>query len=386
MTRRQDSAVVKAKRQVVRMHGQLSSVLDQISMFIDYPYLPDMWDKIIPTLDEEQQEIHKVTRERHDIASSIVALKSKKSQLRSLVANGNATRTQLTQFNSIKSDVADAISKMSAQPELGSTYAEYESLPDTFKRKSVGHPKVTLQEVYVSTMAELNMALANVHNAERQEVESGDSDNTEFKYSTIESILDDGDKLSVNAGRKTLSGPVSDIEELERKKRNILKLIEEIEAEDEPVENSSKRGRKRRSKEERISDKASLLSDIQSQISGIEGGLTALESANRHKRVLEREKRYARQENNKSLVTKITKKLKAIEKAITDKESNAISDSQLIKRVSTAITGVNVTIDEMVDKFIDVSQATSEALDSETIEGNEEDILETMHNMELPEF
>jgi hypothetical protein len=381
MTRKADPEIVKLKRKVIKLKSDLDSVAEKLSVFLGYPYSPSQWDRISKEFDEETAAIHEVTVARYSAACNISACKNKKRQLRNLANKGNISKSQSQVYSKIKLEVADAISSLTSLPDLGTSFKDWEALPAEFKVQSVGHPRVSLEESFVTIRSELKLTHKMVNDLE----EDG-------KNSTIDEILEEEDKIAVNAGRKKLPLKVAEIEELERKKRTIIVQIDEINKEPEKQEIKVGRGKRKLSKQERIEKKSNTIIAINEQISSLESNLDAKEYGMRFKRVLEREKRYAKQDGRTKDFKVITKKLSAIESVIEKIEKGAIKVEKSKVMIDKVVNSLDITVESAVKSIIDnaILAANSPSEVNEAIELDEEhtedNILKMFETMDLPKF
>lgn len=389
MARAADPEIVKFKRRVVKLKSDLDNIASKLMMFIGYPYEPSQWDKISQDFDEEMVAIHEVTESRYDAACNIANFKEKKRQLRSLAANNHLSHSQVNAYQEIKDKVSNAISVMSALPDLGTSFLDWNALPDEFKKQGVGHPKVTLEEAYVTLRSELSLAHKLVNDNE----EGG-------KSSTIEDILAEEDVLVMNSGRKKLPVKVAEIEELERKKRTILSQIEDINNEFGEEEFKVGRGKRKLSKEVRIEKKTETLVEITDQIVEMESNLSPVDYGLRCKRVLEREKRYAKEDGNNNVFNEISEKIVAIDNVLLKVSNKGGRKDTAKNMINKIMNSVDITIDSAVQDIInDVNNGVSDnaapvqkaALEEPTPKSNkkiesEADILDIFNNMDLPQF
>lgn len=374
MTRKADPMIVKLKRKVIKLKSDLDTVASKLSLFTGYPYSPSEWGAIKAKFDEDMKEVHETTEKRYQAANNIVVLKAKKRQLRKLSSSGSLSKSQIAAFSTVKQDVANAISEMSNLPDLGSSQREWDSLPEEFKQKSVGHPKVTLEEHYLTIRSELNLAHKQVNDLE-----------DDGKKSTIEDILEEEKAIAVNAGRKKLPDSVSAIEELEKKKRSTLTIIDEINAEPDVQEVKTGRGKRKLSKEERLSKKKALLAEITSQINELDESLDEKDYAIRYKRVLEREKRYAKQDGDLKLTKKIETKLNNLLSIIGKIDQGKVSGDKAKALVDKSVSQVDITIDEAVKSIIEEASVQGDST-TEIDENEGKSITDIFDSIELPRF
>ena len=382
MTKKRDPELVKAKREVIKFNSEAEVLSDRLALYTGYLYEPENWDRISEEFDENTQQVHEVTLMRHETASNIAKFKAEKRALGQLIKEGIATRSQIMAFGAAKSGVSTQISVMSELPELGSTFAEWETIDDEFKQKSAGHPKTTLQEKYITAINELKKSLARVHKEERNQGVDEDS------LSTIEDILKEADGLETKAGRKQLDGPVKDIERLETQKRTIMTQIEDIKAESDTPEVKTGKGRRKRSKADRLAIKLGQLETVKQDISNLVESLSGLDYAERYKRVLEREHRYAKEEGRNRDLTKIKNRLKKLKELIEDIPAKGITNDVAKSKVNKLLTNISITVEEsMGDLVMDLRQAVDNvnAIKAD-IEDSDDDILSAFENMELPTF
>lgn len=378
MTRKADPQIVKLKRRVIKLKSDLDTIAKQLAMHVGYKYSPSEWDIMAKDFDEEMAAIHETTVARFDAAHKIANLKSKKRQLRKLASAGSLSKSQVAAFSTIKQRVAEAINEMSQLPDLGTSFADWEALPAEFKQKSVGHPKVTLEEDYITVRSELNLAHKQVNDLEE-----------EGNKSTIEDIMAEEEDIAVNAGRKKLPSSVSDIEELERKKRTLISQIEEIKEEPEVQEVKKGRGKRKLSKEVRIEKKASSIAAINEQIDELESTLNPKEYALRYKRVLEREKRYAKEEGRNRELKKIEKRLSTIAGVIEKIEEGKVSDSKAKGMIDRAVNAVDITVEGAVQNIINEANELSsqdEVENSDEDSDEDDSISAIFDSIELPRF
>jgi hypothetical protein len=381
MTRKTDPEIVKFKRKVIKYKSDLDSVAEKLSIFLGYPYSPSEWDKISDSFDEEAEEIHEVTEARYSAACNISALKNKKRQLRNLSNTGKISISQSEVYSTIKSKVAEAISSLTSLPDLGTSFKDWDALPSEFKLQSVGHPRVSLEESFVTIRAELKLTHKMVNDLE----EDGEN-------STIDEILQEEDNIAVNAGRRKLPLKVAEIEDLERKKRTTIVQIDEINVESDDQEVKVGRGKRKLSKQDRIEKKSNTMIAINEQISDLESALDAKEYGLRFKRVLEREKRYAKQDGRTKDFKIISKKLTAIESVIDRVEKGTVKVEKSKVMIDKVVNSLDITVESAVKSIIDnaVLAASSQTESDEFVDSdelqNEDSILDIFENMELPKF
>ncbi len=376
MTRKADPEIVKLKRKVIKLHSDFNTVGGKLSLFIGYPYSPSEWESIKAELDEEMLDVHETTERRYQAANNIVVLKAKKRQLRKLSSSSSLSKSQIAAFSNVKNEVSEAIGVLSNLPDLGISQGEWDNLPEDLKSKNVGHPKVTLEEHYLTIRSEMNLVHKQVNDLE----EIGEK-------STIEDILEEEKIIAVNAGRKKLPDSVANIEELERKKRALITQIEDIQNESEVQEVKKGRGKRKLSKAERLSKKTSLLSDLNTEISHMDSLLGDKDYALRHKRVLEREKRYAKQERRTTDMKKIESKLNLILNVIDRIDDGKLSGDKAKSVVDKAVSSVDITIEAAVQDIIDDALSSSnEVIESESVDEGEKSISEIFESIDLPRF
>lgn len=377
MTRKADPQIVKLKRKVIKLKSDLDTIAKQLAMYIGYKYSPSEWDALAKDFDEETKAMHETTVARFNAAHEIANLKSRKRQLRKLASSGSLSNSQVAAYASIKEKVAEAINKMSQLPDLGTSFADWAALPAEFKQKSVGHPKVTLEEDYVTTRSELNLTHKQVNDLE-----------DDGSKSTIDDIMSEEEAISVNAGRKKLPSSVSDIEELERKKRTLISQIEEIKAEPEEQEVKKGRGKRKLSKEARLEKKTTAIASINEQIDELESTLDAKEYGLRYKRVLEREKRYAKEDGKNRDVKKISNRLTTIASVIKRVEAGSVTDAKAKEMIDKAVSAVDITIEDTVQNIINEAVNSVSNADSEdnSTTSDEKSISDIFDSIELPRF
>jgi hypothetical protein len=418
MTRKKDSEIVKAEREVLKHHTYLCELSKNMAKFIpSESYAPCTFDsqkykaellqeKSLSTLSNvatftaeeiaqaqlnlqnsrEELAILEVTQKRYLVANRVVKLKGQRSQFQDLlqpipIGNGQtrvlASKSQRNHLAEIKLSLRKAINQLGLLPELGCTYAGWAGLPVEEKSRPPGHPKTTSEEEYVTTRNARAIAHKNVNNSEEY---------AKQPKSTIDQIVARTQKL--NAGRSKMPPGVVKIEKLENNRRTILADITSINDSTEPGKTEG-RGKRPQPKEKRLQLALTKLHNIDRQLNDTVGELSHQDYILYLKRIFEREKRYQKEDGHSQKVNAIEKHIVSLKRLLDlIKNNNATIGARIRKKAEKIHGNTKISIDEKVNKVLANLKVLGDLETQSKLSTREKemDILEVFETMQLPVF
>jgi hypothetical protein len=336
LTQVKPEEINKLKRSVFNKHKSILSVRHELANLAVIGKYDENDFYATLSLDGDSQEIRdviSVLEKRFNAASDLEALLSRKSRLVKLKNKPNykLTRIQEEALDDVMTKISEASKVLSSLPDAGCTEEEWKELDV----KRIGKPPRALEQDLIREKLDMDNALGELN---RIEIHLG------MQPSNISSLSKEESTFSLNAGRRSLPPSVQEVEDLDQEYRRIQGLYRQDEAKPESAFVSGKVGRKSKSKQERLEAYQDRLDSLNNEIAKKEAGLKGVDLIERKKKVIEREKRYAKSESRKAdynRFTHIAKSLKELQMSMQDElNSGSMNENEVHDYTISALNSI----------------------------------------------
>lgn len=379
------------KRRAYAKFTSAQKVRDSIRdlAYLNIPYHEDTFRAMeIEANGPEEREAVEILHKRYHAASLLELVLEKKSRLKRLEKEkqdkGSALLpNQQKALTQLDKEVAELSDSFSSLPPIGYSYEEWakEKRPSGRQRRQPEQDLIRFKWDFDASIHELN----------RYEKKF------DLKTSTASSLEAERDNFSRRAGRNPLPANVAGVENIDRSLRRAEEEHQRTLARPESEFEPKKFGKDPMPKSERLALQEKEIEQLRKQLKKAESQLEGTDLLERHKKVVERAKRAAKdagKEKEYQKQSKLYTKLKAAESAVADivaagADSNAINAyvtnalSSISKKSEAQLKDVSGFIEdsaenEVVEAASSVKDAVSNNEDEIANSDNLDDILDSV--------